>query len=78
MAGDRAAIYHTSAKTAVTLNPTATLLWNALESPRTSSDLVDDLRKKFPMLSAETAQKDVDAFLKDMVRHELLIAGDGL
>jgi hypothetical protein len=47
-----------------------------MESPKTPADLVDDMRKKFPMLAPETAKNDVKAFLEDMIRHELLIAGD--
>lgn len=72
LAGDRAAIYHRQTKSAITLNPAGTVLWEAMKSPRTAEELAAILREKWPSLDTETARRDVDAFLESLRGHDLV------
>ncbi len=72
MAGDRAAIFHRGTQSAVTLNPSGTLLWNSLTTPQSADELSSFLMGRFPMVSEEQAAKDVEAFLAELLSHNLL------
>ncbi len=72
MAGDRAAIYHRETRKAITLNPSGTILWQALETPCTRADLVKVLQARWPQIDDETAGADVDKFIDQLRTHELV------
>jgi hypothetical protein len=76
MAGDRAAIFHKRTKSAITLNPTGTVLWNRLTSPLSAEELVSALRERYPKVGEEQARADVHAFLADLLTHEMLQQAD--
>jgi hypothetical protein len=76
MAGDRAAIYNRKTQSAITLNPTGTILWNSLTVPRDADQLTDSLRQRFPAVDPQQARSNVDAFLAELLTHELLQATD--
>ena len=57
----------------ITLNPTASFLWNALTQPRTADELTDLLTEEFDV-SKETAQKDVAVFLDMLLRNSMVVA----
>ena len=61
---DRAVLYSWDDGKAIVLNPTGSVLWEALESPRSASELADELVRRFPGLPVERARKDVEAFLE--------------
>ncbi|PON11036.1 hypothetical protein C2W62_46930 [Candidatus Entotheonella serta] len=48
------------------LNTTATWLWNALESPQTISDLLDQLTEVF-QVSADQCEQDIIAFIEGLL-----------
>ena len=60
---DRAVLYSWDDGKAIVLNPTGSVLWEALESPRTVDELTEILVARFPDLPAERARADVEAFL---------------
>ena len=55
----------------ITLNPTASFLWDAMTQPRTASELVGLLTEEFDV-SGENAEKDVISFLQ-MLRHNSMV-----
>lgn len=55
----------------ITLNPTASFLWDALSQPRTAGELTDLLTAEFDV-TPETAGKDVALFL-EMLRHNEMV-----
>ncbi|MGI8908692.1 MAG: PqqD family protein [Candidatus Sumerlaeaceae bacterium] len=76
MAGDRAAVFHRGTQSAVTLNPSGTLLWNSLAAPKSVDELVSGLLARFPSLAQDQARTDVDAFLSELLSHKLLQRAD--
>jgi hypothetical protein len=73
--GERVVLYHRVSRTAVVLNPTGSWIWGQLESPRAPSDLVRELRGKFPELSEADAERDVSAFLAELTQHAMVAVG---
>lgn len=72
LAGDRAAIYHRVTRNAITLNPTGTVLWEAMAEPRQIIELVEALQQQWPDLDTATARHDVETFLHQLELHELV------
>jgi hypothetical protein len=70
--GDRVVLYHRRSRTSVVLNPTGAWLWNELSQPKSVDELVKKLNARFPAVSPDQAARDVDAFVSDMVKHDLL------
>jgi len=69
---DLAVLYSSTHSKAIVLNATGAVLWEALESPRTPSELVDLLIRRYPHLSADRARADVVAFLDRLVSENVL------
>jgi hypothetical protein len=72
--GDLASIY--------SFNPTGTLIWKLLESPKTVSDLASVVAKEYE-IEAERAERDVTLFVSEMksaglveVSQTVAMAGD--
>ena len=57
----------------ITLNPTASFLWDALTQPRTADELTGLLTEEFDV-SRETAEKDVALFLHMLQRNRMVVA----
>lgn len=55
----------------LSINPSGTVLWRALEGGATRSDLVRRLEDEFG-IDADAARRDVDAFLESLVERRLL------
>jgi hypothetical protein len=70
--GDRVVLYHRTTRSALVLNPMATWLWGLLGVPRTASDLVDEVRGRFPSVTEERAGVDLVALLDDLLRHDVV------
>ena len=71
--GDRVVLYHRVSRAAIVLNPTGSWVWEQLIAPQTPSALAENLRARFPALSGEQAQTDVDAFLRELVGHAMVV-----
>lgn len=69
VAGDRAVIFHREKGAAITLNSTATILWTFLSEPRTREQLEAAVMDRWPSVPPETAARDVEAFLREMLAH---------
>jgi hypothetical protein len=70
--GDRVVLYHRVSKAALVLNPTGSWMWQRLAAPQTATGLAQDLRKRFPSVSLEDAERDVNAFLADLTQHAMV------
>ena len=55
----------------MSLNETGAFLWNILKDGAEKQDLVRDLVKEFAV-DEQTAQKDVEAFLSQLRRNDLI------
>jgi hypothetical protein len=67
-------VYLEATGSATVLNPTGTLLWSKLEVPASASTLASALQETYPALDAETAARDVEAFLCSLCDAGLLVA----
>ncbi|HVD59450.1 MAG TPA: PqqD family protein [Gemmatimonadaceae bacterium] len=65
---DRVILYHASDGGAFVLNPTASILWDALATPCTMSRLVDELHGRFPGLTPDRAEADITSCMLDLQR----------
>jgi hypothetical protein len=63
---DRVILYHASDGGAFVLNPTASILWEALATPCTMSRLVDELRGRFPGLTPDRAEADITSCMIEL------------
>jgi hypothetical protein len=54
------------------LNNIGSAIWDALEEPKTISNLIDVLTKKYEV-SSEECEKDITPFIEQMTKAELLI-----
>jgi hypothetical protein len=69
---DRVVLYNSDDGKAIVLNGTGAKLWEALESPRTPSELAALLRERFPHVPVERATADVAAFLQRLLGESVL------
>jgi hypothetical protein len=72
-AGDRAVLYDRDSRSALTLNPTASVLWTHLEDPQNIDQLVGYLLENFDGISAEQATADVQHFLGELKEKNLIL-----
>jgi hypothetical protein len=63
---DRVILYHASDGGAFVLNPTASILWDALATPCTMSRLVDELHGRFPGLTPDRAEADINSCMLEL------------
>jgi hypothetical protein len=56
-----------------TLNEIGTVIWELLETPKTVEELVAGIMKKFPDDNQDAIMVDVDAFIMDCLKEQLLI-----
>lgn len=68
----RAVLYVSPQRKAIVLNATGAALWDALDSPRSPTELIELLIQRFPGLSADRARADVAAFLERLVRESVI------
>ncbi len=69
---DRAIILDASGAQLITLNAVGTILWEYLDEPRTSNELVEHLSDRFSEVSRDDIRVDVDDFLESLVDQRLL------
>jgi hypothetical protein len=74
--GDRSVLYHRSSRKAVVLNPTGAAIWGSLATPQTVKTLAERLQAQFSSVTEEQAQTDVAAFLRELLSHDLIVAGE--
>ncbi len=69
--GDDVVVLDLASSTYFSTNATGSLLWKLLESGATRADLVDALLQRFGV-DQQMVERDVDAFLRDLKRAQLL------
>ncbi len=72
--GERAVVFERASKSAIVLNPTGTQLWDLLETPRSLAQLNDALQARFPDVAAAQLRGDVEAYLKQLLEKQLVVA----
>jgi hypothetical protein len=70
--GELMVLYHRVTRTALVLNPTGGWMWQRLGEPCTAADLVRQMRARYPSLGPDDAERDVAAFLADLVKHSMV------
>lgn len=73
LAGDRAAIYHRETRKAITLNPVGTVIWQALESPKSLAELRGCLVRQFAQVEPDVLESDLRKFMEVLVGHSLVV-----
>jgi len=56
---------------AITLNEVGSHIWTSLEKEKTNDELVQDVTSAFD-IGEDTARKDTNAFLDDMLKRDLI------
>jgi hypothetical protein len=74
--GDRVVLYHRDTGSGVVLNPTGSLIWEALAMPCSADDLAQDLSARYPGMADDKIRKDVNTYVESL-RENGLIADAG-
>jgi hypothetical protein len=61
----------------ITLSPTGTLVWDALDGTRDEGEITDELSSRFPDVPREQIGEDVRAFLRELDALALVVGGEG-
>ena len=70
--GDRVVLYHRDTGSGVVLNPTGSLIWDALASPQSAGQLADHLAAKFPSALPERIATDVGGYVDSLLEIDLI------
>lgn len=70
--GDRVVLYHRDTGSGVVLNPTGSLIWDALVSPCSAADLAQDLATRYPGMAAERIETDVNTYVESLRENGLI------
>lgn len=69
---DRVVVLDSAGSSMITLNPVASLLWPRLASPSSAEALVGALHEVFEHVPADELQRDVEAFLEELIGEGLI------
>lgn len=72
LADGRAMLAASSGAEVVVLNETGTMVWDLLAEHREPADLVRLVHEAYPEIAADAIERDVDAFLDELVSAELV------
>ena len=70
--GERVVLYHRGSGTGIGLNPTGSLVWNALESPLTADEVVETLAHKYGSVERGRLSRDVNDYIESLRAQNLL------
>jgi hypothetical protein len=70
--GDRVVLYHRDTGSGIVLNPTGSLIWDALATPRSTADLVDNLAGRYPGVTPEKISADVSTYVESLLENGLI------
>jgi len=71
--GERVVVFHQTTQNSIVLNPTGSWLWNELETPRSSEQLIESLQKEHPDVEPATIRSDVEAYIQELLKNEILL-----
>lgn len=74
--GERLVLFNRATGASIVLNPSAAVLWGALEQPSTAEDLAGHLCRRHEGLSAERATEDVNRCLCQFTS-QAIVTSDG-
>lgn len=72
--GDRVVLYHRDTGSGVVLNPTGSIIWDALATPQSAADLAEDLAARFPGMANERISSDVSTYVESLLENGLIAA----
>jgi hypothetical protein len=70
--GDRVVLYHRDTGSGVVLNPTGSIIWDALAAPKSAADLADKLSARYPGLERERLTADVGSYVESLLENGLI------
>lgn len=70
--GDRVVLYHRDTGSGVVLNPTGSMIWDALATPRSAADLADNLAARYPGVVPEKISADVKTYVESLLENDLI------
>lgn len=70
--GDRVVLYHRDTGSGVVLNPTGSIIWDALATPRSAADLAGDLAARYPGLENDRISRDVGTYVESLLENGLI------
>ncbi len=73
--GDRIVLYHRDSGNGVVLNPSGSVVWDELRSPKTIDDLIERLSARHPAVERQRVSSDVLGYV-DSLRQQNLLATD--
>jgi hypothetical protein len=74
--GERVVLYHRGSGNGVVLNPTGSLVWNALASPLTANEVVDTLARRYASVERDRLSRDVNAYIDSLRAQSLIDANE--
>ncbi len=57
----------------IKLNPSAKVIWNALEENKDAGGILEEMKKNFQGVDDETLKEDINYFLNKLREHEILV-----
>lgn len=69
---DRVVLYHPDRGLTLVLNPSGSLVWEALAEPQTAAALAECLCSRWPALPLENAHGDVEHFLGELRQRSMV------
>jgi hypothetical protein len=67
-------LYHRDTGSGVVLNPTGSLIWEALTSPQSEDDLAGRLAIKYPATLPDRIATDVSSYIQSLLENGLIAA----
>lgn len=57
----------------IKLNPSAKVIWNALEENKDADGILEEMKKSFTGVDDETLKEDINCFLNKLREYEILV-----
>lgn len=70
--GDRVVLYHRDTGSGVVLNPTGSLIWDALTTPAFANDLVERLAREHLVIPRDRIAADVATYVSSLKEQSLI------
>ena len=70
--GDRVVLYHRDTGSGVVLNPTGSMIWDALAAPCSTADLAQDLATRYPGMPADKIESDINTYVESLRENGLI------
>lgn len=74
--GDRVVLYHRESGNGVVLNPSGSMVWDELRSPRSVDDIINTLAARHPSVEKERVTRDVVGYVDSLREQNLLTASE--